>query len=466
MKQYIKGFLSFSAGTWIRAVVSFFSTPVISYLIVPEEFGRAAIFTLFYNIALLVSLMGLDQSYVRYYYQEEKKSELFWSCMFLPFVLGVSVSFIFIFFESPFNIVLYGKNYQGIGFLFSISLMTGILQRFNQLSIRMQKRGLLYSLLDIANSLGNVGGSIVFAVVVSRNFYAIVFGQVTGNILALSLGFIIDRESRKLSKVNFKNIGELLKYGFPLLPTSLLFWLFSSIDRISLRQYSNFTEIGLYSAAFKIVSVMQLFQTGFTTFWVPLAYEKFESQTNSKEFFKKANRAVSFAIFVFGFLVLAFKDVIFLLFEKSYRDASFIAPFLILQPVMYVISETTVLGINFTKKTYWHIVVTGISAFANFAGNQLLVPYFGAKGAAVSTGLSYIVFFTLRTSIAEKLYPVGFDLKKIYIGTLVISTVAFFGTFLKNIPVFLSVCTTGIFLVLLLYRSEITLLKNQLKSFK
>jgi len=214
MKQYIKGFLSFSAGTWIRAIVSFFSTPVISYLIVPEEFGKAAMFTLVYNIALLVSLTGLDQSFVRYYYQEEKRNELFWSCVFLPFTFGISVSLIFILFESHLSLILFGKDYQGIGLIFSISLMTGIFQRFNQLSIRMQKRGVLYSILDVVNSLGNVGGTIVFALTVSKSFYAVVWGQICGNVSALVLGFITDRESRKFAKVNFKKNRRVPKVRF------------------------------------------------------------------------------------------------------------------------------------------------------------------------------------------------------------------------------------------------------------
>jgi O-antigen/teichoic acid export membrane protein len=465
MIQYLKSFFSFSIGTWLRAVISFFSTPVISYLIVPEEFGKAAMFTLVYNIAFIVSLMGLDQSFVRHYYQNEEKKELFWNCLSLPIVSGIVISLAFVFFESPLSLALYGKNYPQMGLLFSISLMTGIFQRFNQLSVRMQKRGFLYSMLDVVNSLGNAGGTIVFALTVSKSFYAIVFGQISGNVMALVLGFITDRESRKFAKANFKKIGGLLKYGFPLLPSSLLFWLFSSIDRISLRQYSTFTEIGLYSAAFKIVSVMQLFQAGFVSFWAPVAYEKYEFQPDSKEFFIKANRMVSLTIFLFGLLVLTFKDVVFLLFAKSYRNASFIVPFLILQPIMYVVSETTVLGINLTKKTYWHIVVTGISALANFTGNQILVPAFGAKGAAISTGLSYVLFFVLRTLIAEKLYPIGFDLKKIYAGTFTISVVALSGTFLENSSIFLSLSVAGIFFILLLYRNELVFLKNHLKNF-
>ncbi len=465
MNQYIKSFVSFSIGTWIRAVIAFFSTPIISYLIVPDEFGKAAMFTLVYNISLLTSLVGFDQSFVRYYYQESRRNELFWECILLPLINGSIISAIFIFFEEHLSKIIYGRYYHGIGIFFSIAIMAGILQSFNRLSIRMQKKGLLYSVIDIVNSLGNLGGTLIFALYVSKNFYAIAFGQISGNILALVLGFIVDKEFRRFSRVNIKKIKELLNYGFPLLPNSLLFWLFSSIDRISLRQYSSFTEIGLYSAAFKIVSVVQLFQAGFINFWIPLAYEKFESHPNPKNFFRKANQIVSAIFFLIGLSVFMSKDFLFLLFAQNYRSASSIVPFLILQPIMYVISETTTLGINFAKKTYWHIVVTGVSAIVNFAGNQFLVPRFGARGAAISTGFAYVVFFTLRTIISEKLYPVGFKLRKIYLGILIISVVAFLGTFQKNSITSYSSSVTGTILIALLYKSElISLKKNLTKS--
>uniref|UniRef100_UPI0013DF311D lipopolysaccharide biosynthesis protein n=1 Tax=Thermosipho globiformans TaxID=380685 RepID=UPI0013DF311D len=100
MKNYIKMFFSFSIGTWVRAIIGFFSTPIISYLILPEEFGRASMFTLAYNIALLVTLLGLDQSFVRYYYEEEDKNNVFWSCLFPSVILGFLVSLFFIVFEK------------------------------------------------------------------------------------------------------------------------------------------------------------------------------------------------------------------------------------------------------------------------------------------------------------------------------------------------------------------------------
>jgi O-antigen/teichoic acid export membrane protein len=279
------------------------------------------------------------------------------------------------------------------------------------------------------------------------------------------VGFIADRETRKLSRLDVDVLKENLKFALPILPATLLSWFAFSIDRISLRQYSSFKELGLYSAAFKVVSIMSLVQAGFTSFWIPVAYEKFEVHgDDSKSFFKRANQIVSFVMFSFGFLILIFKDIIFLFFSKSYREASTIVPFLIFQPVMNTISETTVLGINLTKKTHWHTVIMGITCFANFIGNQILVPIFGARGAAISTGLSYVLFFTLRTAIAERLYPIKFDLKRIYTGILILFVVALSGTFLESSSVFFLLSFIGMLFVLFIYKNEFTLLKEQLKK--
>ncbi|WP_126994251.1 lipopolysaccharide biosynthesis protein, partial [Thermosipho globiformans] len=387
----------------------------------------------------------------------------FWSCLFPSVILGFLVSLFFIVFEKSLSIFLYGDYYKGIGYLLAFSLLSGIFQRFNQLSIRMQKKGFLFSLISVILALGNFGGTVVYALIVSRSFYAIIFGQIIGNIFSLLVGFFIDKQFRSFSKLNFEKLVEFLKYGIPFIPSMILYWLFSSIDRISLRQFSTFTEIGLYSAAFKIVSIMQLIQVGFTTFWAPLAYEKYNSEDSSDNFFEKANSLISAILFVFGLLLLVFKDLIFLFFAKSYREASYIAPFLILYPIMYMLSETTVLGINFSKKTYWHIVITGVSAFVNFVGNSILVPFLGAKGAAISTGLSYVVFFTLRTVIAQKYYPMNIKMKRIYISVFLIVIIASVGTFFKVSYIYYIFCAIVLLIYLLLYKDVISYVRGQIK---
>ena len=76
MKQYLKSYISFSLGMWFRAGVSFFSIPVISYLIIPEEFGKSAMFTLAFSIITGFMFLGTDQSFMRFFneYGEEERS--------------------------------------------------------------------------------------------------------------------------------------------------------------------------------------------------------------------------------------------------------------------------------------------------------------------------------------------------------------------------------------------------------
>ena len=149
----------------------------------------------------------------------------------------------------------------------------------------------------------------------------------------------------------------------------------------------------MYSAAFKVVAVMNLIQDGFTIFWTPVSFESYEKEPESTGIFEKTSLFIAAVMFIFGMLIVVFKDVIFLLLESSYRQAAGISSFLVLMPIMCTVSEVTFVGINFKKKTYWHMLIAAVSAGFNIFGNILLVPLYGARGAAFSTGLSYIVFF-------------------------------------------------------------------------
>lgn len=121
IKNYLKSFFSFSLGTWLSAIISFITTPIISYLIVPEEFGKVSMYSLIYNVSLIVSTIGLDQSFVRFYNEVENKERrsLFWECLLLQFLFSIIFTFAFISFEKQASIILFQIYYPFIGLKFS-----------------------------------------------------------------------------------------------------------------------------------------------------------------------------------------------------------------------------------------------------------------------------------------------------------------------------------------------------------
>lgn len=82
-----------------------------------------------------------------------------------------------------------------------------------------------------------------------------------------------------------------------------------------------------------------------------------------------------------------------------------------LYPIMYTMSETTTLGIAFSRRTGYNVLISMLSGTVNIGLNFWLIPIFGGKGAAMATGISYIIFFWARTMISRRLwwkFPVWF----------------------------------------------------------
>lgn len=63
-------------------------------------------------------------------------------------------------------------------------------------------------------------------------------------------------------------------------------WLFNGMDKIALRYWSSFDEIGLYAAAFKVVSVLLIFNGAFCAFWAPTAFRWYEEKVPVEKFDK------------------------------------------------------------------------------------------------------------------------------------------------------------------------------------
>lgn len=455
-RNLLKKYISFSLGTWFKALISFFITPITTWIINPEEFGKATMFSTAYSIILLVSILGTPSALLRFFPQksEEEKPILLWSSLITPIILSALISIVVFVFKSSINAFLVGTSVSNAHVILIATLITGIFQTFNMNLVRTKGRGILFSAIDITQSISQIGFILLYALLVKRDFYALLYAQLFSNILALGIGMYFERDYWFPIKIDKKLVFEVVQYGYPLVFSGLFWWILNWIDRVVLRLYVDFSEIGLYSAAFKIISAMNLLTSGFSTLWYPFAYEQYEKNPENKIIFKRTLDYVAFLTFSVGFVLLSFKDVIFLLLAKTYRPAAAISPFLILNPVMMTTAIVAARGIDFSKKTYWFIVSNSTAAIFNLIGNFLLIPIFGAKGAAVSTGLSFIIVFAIESSVSKKLYPVPYNLRKVYY--LVISFIfsASFHTFSQNL--FLSILSSlvGLLATVFLYKSE------------
>lgn len=459
-ESFLKQILQLATGAMINLIIGVLTTPIITRLVDPTEYGQLNMFNTYSSIALMIITLGLDQTFVRYYYIEADrryKRKLLDFCFGVPIALGAIASVFIVIFHLIKPSFLGFDNIITLCFVMNLFIL--ILNRYGMLVLRLQYKTALFSAMNILHKALYVIIVIPFAILLKKDYLYILVIATLVSVLVSAIVSVISERRFWFDRIgNYKlkvTSRELLKFGFPLMIASGVFVLFQATDKLCVKYYGTYSDVGVYSSAQSLMAVFSIIQSTFNTLWAPKAIDHYESNPNDRNFFIRMNQIITVLMFVFGACVLLGKDVFVLLLGEKYRASSTIIPFLMFNPIMYTVSETTVTGLSITKHTTSQVIITAISAAFNFVGNMVLIPILGPKGAAVSTGLSYIVFFTMRTVFSNHYFPIDYNLKRFYIITVVFAAGCWYHMFHSFDMVIVGIFVVTICTLFLLYRSTV-----------
>lgn len=469
MNGLFKKFIEFAIGNGLVMILGLISTPIVSRMILPYEKGRADIFITYTSLIVLILTMGIDQAYVRYFNDEDENSrgKLLRNSVKVPIIINLIFSLIILVFYKPVSNYIVKETSFFIVVLFALHSLFSIISNFAMINVRMKQKAKTYSMLGVINKIAFIIFILILFYIFRNNYMTLVMATVLANLVMTIMAIFIERNDW----FNFKNeiklntsTKELIKYGTPFIFSMAITWIFQSIDRISIQLFSDFTQLGLYGGAMYIISILNTVQGAFTTFWIPVAYDKYANSPEDKKFFGNINEIVSFFMLIIAIGLIATKDILIIILGKNYEGAQFIFPFLVFMPIMYTISETTVLGINFKKKTKYHIYIAVVSAITNIVGNLILVPAMGAKGAAISTGLAYVVFFISRTYLGNKFFKVEVKYFKFFVSVISVYVLATISSIYKFNILVLIATIISVLIVLIMYRNVVIDIFNMIKK--
>lgn len=429
----LKGFLEFFYGNAVVLILGLISVPVITRVLSTEEFGRTSLFSSTVSIIYICAILGLDQSYIRYYYRENvDRRELFKQCLWPPLVLILILAVVYFAFSGFFNNILFERNGLDITLLVVGYTITSVFERFLFLNIRMDQRGKLYSNLNILSKVLYIAFIFLFVYILGDDFrvglYALTLPLVivTGGLL---IKFVLDGR-KAIKEPHNLTTKELLTYGIPFVPMLLMEWLLSSMDRWSIRIFRDFSETGIYASAMQIMTILLTLKITYVAFWSPIAMEKYEKEPEDtvKLFFADMFQKVQFLCLLAAFLLTCCRGIIVLFLGPNYRSANRIIPFLSLMPILSILFEMTGQGIKFKKKPIYFNYASLAAIVCNLVGNTLLVPVLSGVGAAIATAATYVVYFAIGTYFAQKCYPVKYDYKRFIVGLILYAGYAAFAT--------------------------------------
>ena len=430
----IKHFISIGTGTVINMLVGFLTTPILTRLVGTAEYGQYSIFTMYASIALMILCMGFDQALIRYFYRfdtADYQRTIVRECCVLPFVCtllaGIVVNALSWLGLVPFEFE------PGIMTMLTISVFFQVMNRIDLILLRVTYQTKLYSLLQVMTKLLFAGIAIAgcFLFQTQRLFVLTAASAVSyGVVTVVGIGSQKELWNFKKTRQRYPiDRKELYRYAFPFIVSMGITTIFQAIDKMSLKRYCSYEEVGIYSSAVTLVHVFAIVQTTFSAIWSPMVVEHYEKEPEDRTFYQKGFRTMSFVMFFIGVSLIFCKDLFVLLLGEDYRGSAAMIPFLCLSPIMLTISDTTVIGITFSKKSYLQIIVSAVACATNIVGNTLLVPIMGGVGAAISTGLSYIVFFAVRTILSNRYFPMKWGMGKFSLITLLFLAYAWYNAF-------------------------------------
>jgi O-antigen/teichoic acid export membrane protein len=179
---FVKRFLAFLAGPVISAGISFLIVPLTTWLVSPAEFGKASMYTLVVSLFSLVVYLGIDQAYVREYNESGDRRGLFMNSLILPLLFSLVVSSVVFLSWKTFSSTLFGKEDFLPAILFVVAFPFTVLERFNLLSIRMEEKARVYSLLTILRQLLRAP-LLIFFLYYFRNFHGVIFAEASAQVL-------------------------------------------------------------------------------------------------------------------------------------------------------------------------------------------------------------------------------------------------------------------------------------------
>lgn len=396
-------------------LVNFLLVPVYTAYLSTVDYGTLAILFLFSTVAKIVFRMGLDQGFLRVYYDlstEDAKRRFTFTMAIFSIVSGALLFGGMLLFVPTLTHLLLGRwETNRLVLLAAADVYVGTFFFVPLNLLRIQNRPGLFSML----SAGRQGlNTLLKVVLVVRGFG--VQGVLWSDVLATgALGLALLPVTFKNASPGFtgKALKEALLFGLPKVPHGFMIQVQNFADRKILDLFASRAEVGIYSVGYTFGMGVKFALSAFEPAWQPFVF----SQIGKKSAPLLISRVVTYAWAAFvlaGLFFSAFgRELLVVMTKKpAFWGAASVLPVVALAYVFHGAFLLTSLGIAIEKKARYYPVVTFLSASSNLLLDFALIPRYRMMGAAWATVASYGVMAAVGYSFSRKLYPIPFEWRR------------------------------------------------------
>lgn len=398
------------AGSLLSAAISFVMLSYYTRVFSPAEFGEISIFLVFQNVTYIFMSMGLDSAWNRFFFDYEgNKLKSFFSSLLSAILIWGSVLVLALLLARD---KLFSMMSAKTSLLVFIAVLCGafakVFQDFFTFYLRNSDRPKTFLYVTVAGACVNAA----LAVLLISGLHMGILGRfIPALLVSVVVTGLLFRHLRKIQLYTFDiekpYLVQSMIYSAPALINVSMGWILQYVDRLFLKRYYSFIDVGIYSLGYQLAAaIMALVIEA-----VSLAFVAPMMRTLQKDYAAGVHKLVVFAIFqglVLSFLALVLslmsKPLLLLLFHKSYENAYQVMPWIFFAYVLGGIYKFPLLLLSYHKRVWEVAWISIFSAASNIALNFYLIPPYAGRGAALATFVSVLVYCLMSCLFAFKEY--------------------------------------------------------------
>ena len=398
----------------LTSLGTFFLLPIITKTLGTYDYGLWAQINIIVSLVSSLALMGLSMGFVRFLSSEtETKTirEAVYSILFFVTISGFLASLLIYTFAEP--LATFGfKDPEAAYFLQAGSalIFLNVVESISLFYFRVFRQIKKFSYFTLFETFGKLF-LILILLKMGYGLLGVIVATllVQSSILLISLVIIISQIGFVIPR--FTHIKEYLQFSLPLTPSALVRWITESSDRYLVTYFLGLGSVGVYSAAYSIGNLIQLFVSPLQVILLPELSKLFDENKIDQVRIYLSNSLRYFLLItvpaVFGLSALA-KPLLGIFTTQDFLSGWLVIPIIALSGLLAGIFQIFVNIMFLVKETKSTTYINIIAAVSNVLLNLLLIPSIGIIGAALSTLISYFLMIVLCIYISMKHFVFDF----------------------------------------------------------
>lgn len=416
-RKLLSDTLVLGLGTFASKVLVFLLMPLYTACLSPEQYGTADLISQTANLLIPLACAGICDGLFRFTLDSgADKPSVFRTGLRILWI--ASLAFLAL---SPLLFLL--QMFSGYAWLIVIYVLASNLHSACAQYIRACDRPRLFAVQGIINTALVIGFNLLFLLVFDMGVTGYVLSVVLADIVVSIMLVVYARLYRDVRAGRFSGelAGRLIRYSLPMIPTTVFWWITNVSDRYFVTAICGSEQNGIYSAAYKIPTLITLLCTVFYEAWQFSAVKDAADSTKS-DFFGRVFGYYSALMLTGGAgIVLICRLLAGILLNSAYDEAWKYIPVLTLAAVFSAL--TTFMGSVYLvkKKSMMSFLTSMLGALLNIVLNMIMIPKMGAQGAAIATAISYAVVFVVRTVSAQHHVSFSVGYLRLVLGTVLLT---------------------------------------------